>query len=373
MNKFLSLLNRQKIKVHQLEEYVTRSCYAPIIRREWYKEKFKLNFKNIPYIENVGVNYDKYYKKNCENIVGYVPIPIGLAGPLKINQKLHFIPMATTEGTLVASINRGCKVLNESNGVNTLVFDKGISRAPIIELDSLMEVKQMIEWLNTNLTTLQKVFSETSRYGKLIRIEPYIVGTRIHIRFSATTGDAMGMNIITKGCEHMLKYMKNNYFPKMRVLTLSGNCCTDKKATAMNWINGRGKTSIAEAKVSEYNLKKYLNIDIDTMIKLNTEKNLIGSALAGSIGGNNAHAANIVAGIYASTGQDLAQIGTSSMCLLHTEKVENNILKITANMPSIEVATVGGGTHLSTQQNCLELMGIEDSRYLWLIMPITRL
>jgi len=153
----------------------------------------------------------------------------------------------------------------------------------------------------------------------------------------------------------------NAAFPAMEVLSYSGNACTDKKASAMNWILGRGKKVVAEACLTEALLREHLHVDADALVRLHVQKNYVGSALAACVGGNNAHAANAVGGLFLATGQDAAQIGTSSASITSLERQANGDVVVGVTMPCVEVATIGGGTGLTAQRAALRTMGIDDS------------
>lgn len=176
----------------------------------------------------------------------------------------------------------------------------------------------------------------------------------------------MGMNMISKGTEKSLagilitKPVLSEHFPDMQIISISGNYCTDKKPAAINWIEGRGKSVVAEATIPGSVVSKVLKTTVRALVELNISKNLIGSAMAGSIGGFNAHAANILTAIYLATGQDPAQNVESSNCITLMEAVnDGNDLYISCTMPCIEVGTVGGGTTLGPQSACLEMLGVK--------------
>jgi hydroxymethylglutaryl-CoA reductase (NADPH) len=162
---------------------------------------------------------------------------------------------------------------------------------------------------------MKKAFNSTSRFARLESMKTALAGTNLYIRFKTTTGDAMGMNMISKGVEHALNVMMSEGFEDMHIVSVSGNYCTDKKPAAVNWIDGRGKSVVAEAIIPAEVVKTVLKTDVDSMVELNVNKNLIGSAMAGSVGGFNAHAANIVAAIFIATGQDPAQVVESANCI----------------------------------------------------------
>ena len=262
-------------------------------------------------------NYEYVHGVCCENVIGYLPLPLGVAGPLVIDGQNYFIPMATTEGVLVASTSRGCKAINAGGGAVTILTGDGMTRGPCVAFDTLARAGEAKLWLDSDhgQSVMKKAFNSTSSYARLQTMKTAIAGTYLYIRFKTTTGDAMGMNMISKGVEKALEVMKTNGFEDMATISVSGNYCTDKKAAAINWIEGRGKSVVAEAIIPASVVQKVLKSDVDALVELNTSKNLIGSAMAGTMGGNNAHAANIVAAIFLATGQDPAQVVESSSCI----------------------------------------------------------
>ena len=262
-------------------------------------------------------NYEYVHGVCCENVIGYLPLPLGVAGPLVIDGQSYFVPMATTEGVLVASTSRGCKAINAGGGAVTILTGDGMTRGPCVGFDTLARAGEAKLWLDSapGQSIMKKAFDSTSSYARLQSMKTAIAGTYLYIRFKTTTGDAMGMNMISKGVEQALHVMKNTGFEDMAIIAVSGNYCTDKKAAAINWIEGRGKSVVAEAIIPASIVQSVLKSNVDALVELNTSKNLIGSAMAGSMGGNNAHAANIVAAIFLATGQDPAQVVESSSCI----------------------------------------------------------
>jgi hydroxymethylglutaryl-CoA reductase (NADPH) len=240
----------------------------------------------------------------CENVIGYLPLPLGVAGPLLLNGNSYHVPMATTEGCLVASTNRGCRALQVSGGVRSSVFADGMTRGPVLHFSSAIRASEAMKWLQIpdNYNIIKTAFDSTSRFARLQRVHPRVAGRYLYIRFVASTGDAMGMNMLSKGTEIALNKFRE-FFPDIEMSCLSGNFCTDKKPSAVNWIEGRGKSVVCEAVIPEKVIKEVLKTSVEAVVEINISKNLIGSAMAGSIGGFNAQAANIVAAIFIATGQ----------------------------------------------------------------------
>ncbi|MCJ1350295.1 MAG: 3-hydroxy-3-methylglutaryl-coenzyme A (HMG-CoA) reductase isozyme [Icmadophila ericetorum] len=319
-----------------------------------------LERSKLPY---EGYNYELVHGACCENVIGYLPLPVGVAGPLVIDGQSFFIPMATTEGVLVASTNRGCKAINLGGGAVTVLTGDGMTRGPCVGFNTLQRAGVAKNWLDSEegQNTMRKAFNSTSRFARLQEMKSALAGTYLFIRFKTTTGDAMGMNMISKGVEEALSVMKNKCgFDDMAVISVSGNYCTDKKPAAINWIDGRGKSVVAEAIIPGDVVRNTLKSDVNAMVELNTAKNLIGSAMAGSIGGFNAHAANVVTAMFLATGQDPAQNVESSNCITVMRNY-NGDLQISVSMPCIEVGTIGGGTILEPQGAMLDLLGVRGA------------
>ncbi|KAL3465494.1 hydroxymethylglutaryl-coenzyme A reductase-domain-containing protein [Aspergillus heterothallicus] len=308
-------------------------------------------------------NYGLVHGACCENVIGTLPLPLGVAGPLVIDGQSYFIPMATTEGVLVASASRGAKAINAGGGAVTVLTGDGMTRGPCVGFPTLARAAAAKVWLDSEegKNVMTSAFNSTSRFARLQHLKTALAGTYLYIRFKTTTGDAMGMNMISKGVEKALHIMATECgFDDMSTISVSGNFCTDKKSAALNWIDGRGKSIVAEAIIPGDVVQNVLKSDVNALVELNTSKNLIGSAMAGSLGGFNAHASNIVTAIFLATGQDPAQNVESSSCIT-TMKNVNGDLQIAVSMPSIEVGTIGGGTILEAQGAMLDILGVRGS------------
>ncbi|KYQ88477.1 hydroxymethylglutaryl CoA reductase [Tieghemostelium lacteum] len=321
---------------------------------------FESSLQNLPLDH---LDYSKVLGACCENVIGYIPIPVGVAGPLLLDNKPVSIPMATTEGCLVASTHRGCKAITKSGGARTVVLQNGMTRAPVLRLPGVIRAGELKQWIENqeNFYQIASAFNSTSRFARLKNIKVVVAGRLVYLRFRSSTGDAMGMNMVSKGVEKALEVLQE-YFPEIEVLSLSGNLCTDKKPSATNWLEGRGKSVVCEATISGDIVRDVLKTNVQDLVQLNIDKNLVGSAMAGSIGGFNAHASNIVTALYIATGQDPAQNVESSNCITLMEAVnDGKDLYISVTMPSIEVGTVGGGTFLPAQSACLDLLKVRGA------------
>ncbi|TCD61858.1 3-hydroxy-3-methylglutaryl-coenzyme A (HMG-CoA) reductase isozyme [Steccherinum ochraceum] len=352
-----------KIAAYALEKMLGDLERAVSIRRALISRASRTKTLEDSDVPMVGYDYSRVMGACCENVIGYMPLPLGIAGPLKVDGVSFPIPMATAEGTLVASTSRGCKALNAGGGVTTVLTYDGMTRGPAIDFPSIVVAADAKAWIESEdgYAIVREAFESTSRFAKLQHVKCAMAGRTLFVRFATRTGDAMGMNMISKATEKALEVMAK-YFPEMVVLALSGNYCTDKKPAAINWIEGRGKSIVAEAVIPGSVVKSVLKTTVDALCNLNTKKNLVGSAMAGSVGGFNAHAANILTAIFLATGQDPAQNVESSNCMTLMEPTNNGEdLLMTITMPCIEVGTVGGGTILAPQGAILDMLGIRGA------------
>ncbi|KAG8987565.1 3-hydroxy-3-methylglutaryl-coenzyme A (HMG-CoA) reductase isozyme, partial [Tulasnella sp. 427] len=361
--EIILLSQKGKIAPYALEKILGDMTRAVKIRRALISRSSTTKTLENSVIPMNDYDYSKVFGACCENVIGFMPLPLGVAGPLTIDGESVIIPMATAEGTLVASTSRGCKALNAGGGVTTVLTQDAMTRGPCIEFPSIVDAAKAKLWIDSpeGSQILRDAFDSTSRFARLQGLKCALAGRTLYVRFASSTGDAMGMNMISKGTEKALAVM-SEHFPTMSVLALSGNYCTDKKPNAMNWIEGRGKSVVAEAVVPGNVVKSVLKTTVRDLVFLNGKKNLQGSAMAGSIGGFNAHAANILTAMFLATGQDPAQNVVSSNCMTHMEAVnQDQDLLITVSMPSIEVGTVGGGTVLGPQGAVLEMLGLRGA------------
>ena len=351
------LLNGE-MKLYQVDKYVSPK-EATDIRREFIE---KTAGCELPHMANYSLDMERASARNIENPIGTIQLPVGVAGPLKINgdycKREDYVPLATSEGALVASINRGASTITSSGGVNAHVISDIMTRAPVIKTSSATDALKIKQWFIDNFRELKEIAESTTSHGKLLKIDPIlIVGTYVYPRFVYSTGDSMGMNMVTIASEKILDKLADE--TTGRHIALSGNVCVDKKPAAINMIEGRGKSIVADILIPEEIVNKKLKTTAEAIEEVNIAKNLIGSAAAGSMA-YNAHYANMVAAIFLATGQDAAHAVEGSLGITTAEN-RNGDLYFSVNLPDVPIATVGGGTSLETAHEGLDILGVAGS------------
>jgi hydroxymethylglutaryl-CoA reductase (NADPH) len=296
---------------------------------------------------------------NCENFVGAAQVPVGLAGPIHINGEFakgeFLVPLATTEGTLVASYNRGIKVLNLCGGVTTTVSDDVMQRAPVFTFSSARIALSFRNWVDDHFTALQQHAGSSSRYAKLVRVESFLSNNFAFLRLNFSTGDAAGQNMVTKAAYEGCLWLLENCPYKPDRFFLESNMATDKKPSLINSLLSRGKRVTAEITFKKEVLERELHVTVQQLDYHRAVAN-IGAMLSGT-NNNGLHSVNAIAALFIATGQDVANVAESSACLTHAEVQPNGDLYASITLPSLIVASYGGGTGLGTQRECLELMG----------------
>lgn len=318
-------------------------------------EQRKDLFKNINNIKNSIITEDNS-KPNIENLIGSAQVPLGIAGPLKVNDEEFFIPLATTEGALVASVARGCKVVNESGGATSIVLKNQQTRSILFKVNKLEDVKNLQEWVNNKFEELKQVGEVDEPFIKIVKIDFYSVGLNVWLRVCANTNDAMGMNMVTIASKKIAEHVQNNFKGDVEFISETGNMCVDKKPAAMNLINTRGKKVTASVLIPNSVVNDVLKTTSEKLIDMNYRKNLLGSAASGSLGFN-AHFANIIAAMFIATGQDVAHTVDGSLGFTTVEKAKEGV-NFSVTLTSLQVGTVGGGTGLPTQKEALAIMGV---------------
>lgn len=354
--EIIDKLVKGDIKLHEIEKHTENADQAVAIRRKFAEEISGAELKNI---SNYSINMELASKKNIENPIGAIQIPLGIAGPLKVKgdhaDGEFYVPLATSEGALVASVNRGFSVISKSGGAITKILDDKMTRAPVLKAKSVTDALEIKAWIDENFKELKKAAEVTTRHGRLIKIDPILViGKYIYPRFVYTTGDSMGMNMVTIATEAALNLLIHK--TGAHLIALSGNACVDKKPSSLNLIEGRGKSVTAEIVVPRAIVKNKLKTTPEAVVEVNIAKNLIGSAVSGSMGFN-AHYANMIGAIFLATGQDEAHIVEGSIGITTAMVEDNGDLYFAVTLPDMPVATVGGGTSIETARESLEIMG----------------
>jgi len=300
--------------------------------------------------------------RNCENMIGITQVPLGIAGPLTMktinDERLmmndFYIPLATTEGALVASVNRGCKAIVESGGAIVGGHRIGATRGPVFRVKDLKESTMLHNLFRERFVELKTVAEKTSHHLTLTKISSKGVGRYHYARFVFDTQDAMGLNMVTIATDAIVAHIKQK--TGIACISLSGNYCVDKKPAWQNVINARGIEVWAEVVLKEKTLADVLKTSAQKVYDVWLAKCMMGSAVSGSMAFN-AQYANIVAAIFLATGQDIAHVVEGSLGITTTE-VEGRNLYISIHMPDLMVGTVGGGTGLATQKEALTLLGV---------------
>jgi hydroxymethylglutaryl-CoA reductase (NADPH) len=355
-DEIIEKLTKGELKLHQIENFTEKSEDAVDLRREFAEH---ISGTTLKHVSQYSLDLVEASKRNIENPIGTVQIPLGLAGPLQINgehaQGDFYVPLATSEGALVASVNRGCSVSKAAGGVTVRIIDDKMTRAPVIRADSVIKALEIKKWIDKHFIELKEAAESTTRHGKLLKIDPIVVvGRYVYPRFTFTTGDSMGMNMVTIATEKALEILTRE--TGAHVIALSGNLCVDKKPSALNLIEGRGKTVIAEIVIPSEIVEKKLKTTAKSIMEVNLAKNMIGSAISGSMGFN-AHYANMIGALFLATGQDEAHIVEGSLGITTAEEL-NGDLYFSVTLPDLPLATVGGGTRLETARECLEIIGV---------------
>ncbi|MBP2133766.1 hydroxymethylglutaryl-CoA reductase (NADPH) [Methanomicrobium sp. W14] len=353
MEDYIEKLKNGSIKIHELEKEMPAEK-AVSVRREYIEEETGYKFDKVG---KFSIDAERAARKNCENMIGTVQVPLGVAGKIKVNGEYangeFYIPLATTEGALVASINRGCKAITKAGGADVRIQRDGMTRAPVFAAKSVVHAIDIIRWIESNKDELKKIAEETTSHGKLTDIKCFLTGTNVHVRIEFFTGDAMGMNMVTIASEKIAQ--KIGQETGAVFISLSGNMCTDKKPAAINLILGRGKTVAAGVFLTDDMIKNIFKTDARTMAEVNTRKNLVGSARSGALGFN-AQAANVIAAMFIACGQDPAHVVEGSNAITTVDQTDGGVY-VSVTLPSLQVGTVGGGSGLDTQKECLEMLG----------------
>ena len=324
-------------------------------RQRFIEKKTGVTLKHLPHY-----SFDPHVTKgNIENFTGVAQIPIGFAGPIQVNGEHahgeYYVPLATTEGTLVASYNRGMKVLNLAGGATVTVVGDAMQRAPVFVFDHAREARDFTDWVQTHFDRVKEEAESTSSVAKLIYIDYFLSNKFAYLRFNYTTGDAAGQNMVGRATFAACSWIIDNYPGHIARFYLESNLATDKKASQVNVMRTRGKRVIAEATIPRDVLIQHMRVEPESLAYHYGVAN-VGAILSGA-NNNGLHSANGITAIFIATGQDVANVSESSAGILYAELTPQRDLYISITIPSLIVATYGGGTGLPTQRECLEILG----------------
>lgn len=295
---------------------------------------------------------------NIENFTGVAQVPVGVAGPLRIEGEHargdFYVPLATTEGTLVASYNRGMRLLGECGGVRATVVEDSMQRAPVFLFEDALQAREFGAWVEEHIDGIRAAAEATTSSGRLTYIGQYQIGCLRFLRVNYTTGDAAGQNMTGKATLAACEWIRDNHPDRPRYL-LSGAIDTDKKHSHINMLLTRGKRVVAEAVIPDAVLQRVMGVSTRQVFEYR-QIGMVGALLSGAAY-NGAHAANALTAIFIATGQDVANISESHSGVTYTQLRENGDYYWSTTLTSLIVATYGGGTGLPTQRESLELLG----------------
>jgi hydroxymethylglutaryl-CoA reductase (NADPH) len=355
-------LIKGKLKDGSMKLYELEKELAPLdairVRREFIRSETGAALDNVGIF---SIDVERVVKRNCENMIGTIQVPLGVAGPVLVQGEYakgkFYLPLATTEGALIASVNRGCSAITKAGGAEVRILHDGMTRAPVFAAESVIHAKRVTDWVTQHYEELRVAAESTTSHGKLTDIVSFVAGTSVFVRLEFDTKDAMGMNMVTIASAKVADLIANG--TGARLIALSGNMCTDKKPAAINSIMGRGRSAVAGIALSHEMIAQVFKTDAKTMAEVNYRKNMIGSARAGSMGFN-AHAANVVAAMFIACGQDAAHSIDGSTCMTTVDLTDTGAY-VAVTLPSLPVGTVGGGTGVDTQEECLKILGVAGS------------
>jgi hydroxymethylglutaryl-CoA reductase (NADPH) len=365
------------LKGHSLEELIQR--LGPVSPREkplppripragsWTQEDQE---KRVQVLAGQGISFSyltgrknvedpSIFQGNIENYIGLAKVPVGVIGPLRINgiyaKGDFYVPLATTEGAMVASHQRGAQLISLCGGARVMCLTERVSRAPGFKFENLVEAGQFLIWSTDQFEAFREVAQRTTRHGQLEDVRATLHGNEVFLVFEYTTGDASGQNIVTLATDAVCQYILAHTPVKPRFWVIESNLSGDKKATTMSYLFVRGKKVTAEVVIPRDLCQKILHATPETIMEY-YKLSIIGSIQTGSIGAQG-HYANALAAMFIACGQDAACVSEAAVGITRLDVVDPGDLYASVSLPNLIVGTIGGGTGLPTQQECLEMLG----------------
>jgi hydroxymethylglutaryl-CoA reductase (NADPH) len=363
-NELMDGLMSGEIKSHELSKIVGDESKAAEIRRKYLTKKYGTELKNAAY---TTMDYNDANDRNIENMIGAAQVPlsyveIAVDGDYAKKGAKYPVYLATTEGKLIAGVSRGAMAVNACGGARTKIINDFMTRSVIIDTDGVRDSSEIIKFVNSEegKHLLNKEFVKRTKHGELVLTDSYTLGSRVFLIYRVKTKAAMGMNMVTIASSNMTIALVDELKKRgieCRLLSESGNMCTDKKASMINVIRGRGVSVVAEVVISREVLKERLKAEPEEIIEINYAKNYLGSGLAGSIA-HNAHIANVLAAAFIAYGQDAAQVVDGAIAFDDAKLTKNGDLYFSVYLPALEIGTFGGGTKRETQMELLKSTGV---------------
>jgi len=345
-----SIANNAHLPRDELDDYSD----TIIKDRQNFVEEYTVSKLN--HIKKYSINPETL-RGNIENFTGVAQIPMGFAGPIKVNgeqaQGEFLIPMATTEGTLLASYNRGIKIADLCGGIKSSVVDDAMQRAPVFVFEDARGARDFVKWIRRNFAKIKEVAETTSSIAKLIYIDDFLASKFAFCRFNFKTGDAAGQNMVGRATFAACGWILENY-QGIENFYLESNFATDKKASQINIMRTRGKRVTAEITLKKDILIQHMRVE-PKQLDYHARISAVASFLSG-VNNTGLHSANGIAAMFIATGQDVANVSESSAAILYSELTEQGDLYLSLTIPSLIVATYGGGTGLGSQREALETM-----------------
>lgn len=332
-----------------------RSLNTAKVRREALEKELGVP---VPNIGSFTLDESVAGSRNCENMIGVTQVPVGIAGPLRIESKEYYLPLATTEGALVASINRGCKAITQSGGAMVVSHRVGATRGPVFKVKNLSENSKLFDFLETHKDNFDRIARTTSKHIALTNVETNSLGLYRFVRFIFDTQDAMGLNMVTIATSEIVKFIEHQ--TGAVCTSLSGNYCVDKKPSWLNFTKNRGFEVWAEVVLPKDVVSGVLDTTSQKFYETWLSKCMYGSAMSGSMGFN-AQYANVLAAVFIATGQDPAHVAECSIGIT-TAEIQGEDLYVSIYLPDLMVGIVGGGTGLATQKEALSIIGAQTSQ-----------
>ena len=348
----------------RLDDLPPKVPYSANVSRDDTERRWRILKNHLEWMEVLAdwhtLDKTEAFQGNIENFIGTLKMPVGLAGPLRVNGLFahgdYYVPLATTEAALVASYSRGSHLLTEAGGCTAVLLNEGISRAPGFAFRNLREAGMFVLWATEHVEDFRSAAEATTRFGKLTNLRITVEGNHVYLNFEFITADASGQNMVTLATEAVCEYIEQHCPVRPQYYFVEANLSGDKKASAQSFLLVRGRKVSAEAVLPAELIQNLLRTTPEHMVNF-WRMSAMGGALSGTMG-LQGHYANGLAALYLACGQDVACVAESAVGVTRFEVIEGGDLYASVTLPNIMVGTVGGGTGLPSQKACLDILGL---------------